>query len=374
MAFWFSLTYILITWFTGLYLLNDRVPDQAVIILISAVFFTCYFILPLTKRNLLSYLLIQVVLSTLVMVLFGSGDDSGFKLLLLLLLMIQAIQHLKGLKLLILVLFQYGAAVLLAWYHQDYHQVIYISLFVVVMVFIFKQWFQSRSLLTTIQQEKDKLSQEHRRLKRQVVANEKLVRQEERNQIAREIHDSVGHRLTALLMQLEVARLQTEEAELKAKFDQFKQLAQMSLNETREAVKTLKYEETTGLSAIMQLVRKLEAESHIRVAFVVQPGALSLTLTNDQSVAVYRSIQEALTNMMRHSEARRARIEFSLVGDRYFQFQISNPVKKNKTINEGFGLTAMRERLEQLGGSLTISQVQLEFRINGMFPLERGVS
>ncbi|GEN90828.1 sensor histidine kinase [Tetragenococcus koreensis] len=199
---------------------------------------------------------------------------------------------------------------------------------------------------------------------------EKVTRQEERNQIAREIHDSVGHRLTALTMQLEAARLQAKDSESQKTFAQLKTLAQDSLADTRSAVKTFKTEDTAGIQAVIQLIRKLESESQLRVAITMKTGVLGIVLSNKQSVTLYRSIQEALTNMMRHSLSRQAAIEFQIIAQRDLRFQVTHPLKEKVTITEGFGLTNMRERLSEIGGRLTVSQSGEELHLIGQFPLE----
>ncbi len=207
-------------------------------------------------------------------------------------------------------------------------------------------------------------------VKRQLTRNEQTARQEERNQIAREIHDSVGHHLTALIMQLEVERLKAPSEESKQKLDELKKLAQSSLYDTREAVKALKSEETTGISAVIHLIRKLEAESQLRLSITMQPGVLGVNLSNQQSVAIYRTIQEALTNMMRHNCTRQANIEFHIVGGRDLRFQVGHPITKRVKIQEGFGLTNIRERLLEIHGQLTIHQAEDTFNLIAQFPLE----
>lgn len=199
---------------------------------------------------------------------------------------------------------------------------------------------------------------------------ERVTRQEERNQIAREIHDSVGHRLTALTMQLEAARLQAKDSESQETFTQLKSLAQDSLTDTRSAVKTFKTEDTAGLQAVIQLIRKLESESQVRVAITMKTGVLGVVLSNQQSVTLYRAIQEALTNMMRHSSSRQAKVEFQVVAQRDLRFEIAHPLKKQITIKEGFGLTNMRERLAEIDGRLTIQQAKEHLHLIGQFPLE----
>lgn len=221
-----------------------------------------------------------------------------------------------------------------------------------------------------LQQDHQSLFSEYRRLKRRLVADEEVARREERQAIARDIHDSVGHKLTALLMQMEVFRMSVSEED-REKVADLKELAGESLNETRAAVRALKSQEAAGLSAILQLIRKLEAESMIHVQLLVRQGALTAPLTTDQSVAVYRAVQESLTNMMRHSDVKNVAITFEVVGESVFQFSVSNPVNESFSFTEGFGLKAMRERMESTGGTLSVRHDQGEFIVQGRLPLQR---
>ena len=371
-TFWFHLLYLLTVWGIAAFTKSDMTGLDPLTIILSALFFTLYFCLPLTKNQPRRFQLILLSLALLVFFTFSSQTFNGLVLLILLVIAKQAIDYLQGWRLYLQLTIQYLIVIFPYLHTFNPFMISYFSLLILFIGFLLYIWRRTNQINTQLNDTYIQLEMEYRQLKRQTVIQEKVVRQEERNQVARDIHDSVGHRLTALLMQLEVARLQAPDTIFQEKFDQLKVLAQTSLDETREAVKTLRSEETTGLTAVIQLIRKLESESHLRVSFHVQSGALSVPLSNDQSVALYRSVQEGLTNMMRHSNERQASIEFNFLGGRFFRFQISHPLKKKVEIEEGFGLKAMRERLEQLNGSLKINQVEGEFRLIGTFPMEEG--
>ncbi|GEL77791.1 sensor histidine kinase [Tenuibacillus multivorans] len=214
----------------------------------------------------------------------------------------------------------------------------------------------------------DALLHEYRRLKRKSASDEKLARQEERTQIGREIHDRVGHKLTNLLMQLEVARMEADQ-ESKNRFHMLKDLAKESLNETRQAVKAMNQDEIGGLPAIIRLIRKLEAENYIRIHFLVKNRAFSADLDVEQTVAVYRAVQEALTNVMRHSSEREASVLFESPGGSVFRFEVSNPIVDDYEYREGYGLRSMRERLKKVDGRLDILTYQHKFTIRGTLPV-----
>ena len=73
-------------------------------------------------------------------------------------------------------------------------------------------------------------------------------------------------------------------------------------------MKSMKQQETSGLPAIIGLLRRLESESFMRVTLTARHGALTVPLNNIQSIAVYRAVQEAMTNAMKHGSTREVHI------------------------------------------------------------------
>lgn len=362
--FWISFIFLIVNWLFAIW--TEGFTESAV--LISGLFFTLYFILPVTKKRWRQ--LIFILLPILLASVFVSHGFNGFIWLIYLAIGIQSTETFKKISLGIYIIYLYGQAVFPYVFYQEWLYACYLSLLALVTGVLFFYTKRATDQKKILQEQYERMHDEFRLLKRQLGSSERLARQEERNQIAREIHDSVGHRLTALLMQMEVARLQTSNEEMKNKFNELKKLAQASLQDTREAVRTLKSEETAGIQAIIQLIRKLESESQLRLSITMKTGVLSAVLSNQQSVVIYRSIQEALTNMMRHSSSREATIEFQIVAERDLRFQISHPLKDKIQIKEGFGLKSMRERLNEIDGRLTIHQAERYLNVIGQFPLE----
>ena len=227
-----------------------------------------------------------------------------------------------------------------------------------------------REDLVHSQELQEALLSEYRRLKRHGVEGEEAVREQERTRIARDLHDSMGHKLTALSMQLEVLRMRNPDSELAGQLAQLKTLSQESLAETRAAVSALHQEESGGLSAVLELIRRLEAESFVRISFTLGEGVLSARLGSEAAVAVFRSVQEALTNAMRHGSSRQIEVSFEVPGETVLRFEVTNRcTQEQDTHREGFGLRAMRERIEGLGGQLQISQGAGQFELRGIIPL-----
>lgn len=212
----------------------------------------------------------------------------------------------------------------------------------------------------------EQLLGEYRNLKRMRFESDRSARLEERTKIAREIHDSVGHKLTALMMELEVLSMKMTELNL----TNLKSLAKESLEETRHAVTTLRTEESEGIATVLQLIRKLESESHIMIHFTTMSGVLSAKLSNSQSIVLYRVMQEALTNAMRHAQSREVQVVLgrTAIGD--IEWTVSNRIYQPRPLQFGFGLTNMRERVEEIGGSVTIYQTDTHFIASGSFPVK----
>src|SRR5699024_12363907 len=122
--------------------------------------------------------------------------------------------------------------------------------------------------------------------------------------------------------------------------------ANESVEETRAAVKTLESTETHGLAAIVQLIRKLEAESQLLIQFTIKEGVLSVTHSNERGVTLYRVIQEALTNVMRHSESKAVQIEIGQAPVDGIAYMVNNPYTNSTTYEKAVGIRNMRHWIE----------------------------
>lgn len=362
--FWLSLIFLLVSW--GFAAVSEGFTRP--VIFASGLFFALYFLTPLFKKRAAQ--VIHFLLPLLPALVFSSSKVNLFVWPVSLALALQSVGVFKEKTLYLYIAYLYLMTILPPVLQQHYVYAAYLSLLSLLTSALLFFLYRATKNKNKIETRYDNLSDDYRQLRRQAVSGEEVIRQEERNQIARDIHDSVGHRLTALLMQLEAARIQAGSPDLEDKFSGLKELAQNSLDETRQAVQTLRSDERAGTQAIIQLIRKMEMESHLRLTITMQAGVLSLPLSNQQSVTIYRAVQEALTNMMRHSQSREAHIEFGQIAGRDFRFEVSHPIPQKIKIQEGFGLTNMRERLDAIGGHLTLTQREGHLTLIGQFPLE----
>lgn len=167
-------------------------------------------------------------------------------------------------------------------------------------------------------------------------------------------------------MQLQMISMENDSDEYK----ELKRLAAESLGETRHAVKTLKNDEVAGIASVLQLIRKLEAENHLLVRFTTKQGVLNTDLSNEQSITLYRSIQEGLTNAMKHSSSREVSVTLGRSAIGALEWVISNPITSPIPFELGFGLTAMKERVEEQGGSFRVYQTEKAFVVEGSMPVK----
>ncbi|RKL68155.1 sensor histidine kinase [Salipaludibacillus neizhouensis] len=377
-AYWIWFLLLTTVWFFAIYHIIDNPVEAPLRIVGSAVFFTLFFISPLfrKKQDELTYLLCAAALLSIITLWPVDGiEPNPYTLLVFSILAGKAVYRLKPFQAFIVggILVLGAVAPGIAGYSS--FSVIFMLLYAVSLCVAFIVY---RKLLNRTEDSSaryEALLSEYRKMRRSTATDEELARQEERSQIGRDIHDSVGHKLTALLMQLEVFRMQAD-GETEKRLEELKKLTKESLEETRKAVKVLRDDQVGGISAVINLIRKLEAESFIRIQFSVKHGVMSAPLENEQAIVIYRAVQEGLTNIMRHTPAREAEIMFEAPGKGVFRFEVSNSIKEKVNYREGFGLTSMRERIEKIGGQLEIVQYDGRFIIRGTLSLKdrSGVS
>jgi signal transduction histidine kinase len=199
----------------------------------------------------------------------------------------------------------------------------------------------------------------------------------ERGRLAREMHDVLAHSLSALALQLESTRLLARDRgvdeDLARALDQAHHLAAGGLQEARRAIAAARGEELPGPDRIGALAEAFTEQSGLPVAVEVrgEPRALA----PDARLALYRTAQEALTNVRRHAAAERIEIELAylpqrtvLVVEDHAGAGTPPPVALGRAGN-GYGLTGMRERAELLGGELLAAPTRDGFRVELRLPV-----
>jgi signal transduction histidine kinase len=234
--------------------------------------------------------------------------------------------------------------------------------------------------LLSERQSREKLAIANAQLRQYALRIEDQATLQERNRIARDIHDSLGHALTALNLQLEGA----------LKFWQFdldrshhfifeaKRLGTTALQEVRQSVSTLRSESWRSQSleaAITNLAQEFYQTTGI-LPEVSWRVPLSLQVPLEVRTVVYRVVQEALTNICKHAAASEVsiRLEGTAV-ELHLMVQDNGHGFAPEQNTTGFGLQGMHERAIAIGGQLTIlSQPGQGCYIAATFPLPRGTT
>lgn len=190
-------------------------------------------------------------------------------------------------------------------------------------------------------------------------------RASERLRISRELHDVVGHHLTALSLNLEVAS-HLVEGKAAEHVRQAQSLSKQLLADVRQVVSALRGSDAVDLDhALRELVAAVPApQIHLSL-----PERFRLADPGRAQVLV-RLTQEILTNTMRHARARNLWIEFRIV-DAVIELVARDDGRGADGVSPGNGLTGMRERLESYGGSLDIeTRPGYGFVVLARLPLE----
>ena len=207
------------------------------------------------------------------------------------------------------------------------------------------------------QESQKKLAIANHRLRQYALAIENQAILQERNRIAREIHDSVGHYLTAQSIQLENTALflVTDREKAAYHLQNARQLGKDALQNVRQSVATLRNHPLKGRSlkiAIKQLIEEFERNYGIAIAFHFN---LLASPSMEVNTALYRIVQEALTNISKHSNAGQVHLTLTEQNDRiYLQIQDDGKGFNPDENTTGFGLQGMRERTEALDGKFEL--------------------
>lgn len=210
----------------------------------------------------------------------------------------------------------------------------------------------------------------HRQLKQYTDEVNRLTVVEERNRIARDIHDTLGHNMTALIMQLQMAEHLLKEDVPKAEglIADAVRTAKDSLAGIREVVETLRGVGTTLAPA--ESIKKLIDEFSVKTGVDIRLDVSGEPNLQDSAanIAVYRIIQEAMTNAVRHGKATSIWVELKYPGDS-IEFYVANNGLGVENVNEGYGLKGIRERVEAFGGKVEFGTGN-GFYIKGILYLE----
>jgi signal transduction histidine kinase len=238
------------------------------------------------------------------------------------------------------------------------------------LVFLFLQLLVDAVLSERKGQEQ--LAKANAQLRQYALQVEELATEQERNRIARDIHDSLGHSLTVFNIHIAAALriLHSDPAEAEALLLEVKQLGTQALQEVRQSVAVLRADPFQGRSlveAIANLVTEFQRATGITPTYTIE---IDKPLSGELNFTLYRLVQESLTNICKHAAATEVAIAIrqtstelqAIVQDNGKGFDLHrNP--------SGFGLQGMQERTLALAGELNIKTAPGQgCHIHAIFP------
>ncbi len=178
-----------------------------------------------------------------------------------------------------------------------------------------------------------------------------MARELERNRIARDMHDGIGHSLTSLSVQLEVAKKLFKRDPLKAQesLDQAEKMAKACLKDMRSAVALLRDSDFSLSERISSLAKDVMSSGALSVETELDIPELPPLLAHQ----TYRIVQECTTNAIKHSGASLLKISLTNSDDQ-LRILIEDDGKgfDATKVSNGFGIAGIKERVDEIGGSV----------------------
>ncbi|MDQ0724741.1 DNA-binding NarL/FixJ family response regulator/signal transduction histidine kinase [Paenibacillus sp. W4I10] len=182
---------------------------------------------------------------------------------------------------------------------------------------------------------------------------ERITLAEERDRLSKDLHDTVGHSYTSIIMGLETLRPELSTEAGKQNVSSLLNLARRSLKEIRGYLHQVEspQEIQPMLQSLQQLVEDFQAQAKINVHF--RTFGEEYPLPKMAKMAFYRCLQESLTNAVRHGESTEitATLKFE---QRQVRLEIQDNGKGMEEWQDGFGLNAMKERAMNLQGQVSV--------------------
>jgi signal transduction histidine kinase len=193
---------------------------------------------------------------------------------------------------------------------------------------------------------------------------EKLVVSQERNRLARELHDTIAHTMSAVTVKLNATHIMMERDPERAKtmVTEIIQSMNEGMLETRRALRDLRATPLDDMGLVLAVRHLAEsAAQRGKFALDLDTPLKEVTLSPDVELGIYRIAQEALTNVVEHANAKCVRLVMN-ENDRGFTLQVEDDGvgfdPQATETNGHFGLKGIKERAAMLGAELKIKAAQ----------------
>ena len=219
-----------------------------------------------------------------------------------------------------------------------------------------------------IKEQTEKLN--YQQLVRELKATQLLLsntsKRDERLRVARDLHDSLGHNLTALSLQLEVASHQKEDL-IKTHIQQAKYIANSLLSDVRKTVSDIRENQDFQLDQTLLLLTQDIPNLEVKLEIEFNTNQLNIRL----ATVVFRCVQEAITNVIKHANATQCLVSLKLTSEDLV-LSISDNGQSIHGIKFGNGLQSMIERVYQIDGSLFIENLSTACNLTVKIPWSKN--
>ncbi len=226
-----------------------------------------------------------------------------------------------------------------------------IVLFVLYLVLLVQSKHHEKERIAILNQQ---LEEANVRLRAYALEAERTAETRERNRLAREIHDTLGHTLTGIAAGLDacIVLVDAAPAVVKKQLEKIRETARHGIVDVRRSVKKLRPDDLEKLP-LQQAIKKVIAEFSASSGVEIQLVELGWPekLREDEEEVIYRIVQEGITNARRHGKATKVTVTCGVEPGRFYII-IADNGEGCAEPKQGFGLRHMEERLELLHGRL----------------------
>lgn len=245
-----------------------------------------------------------------------------------------------------------------------------IILFIVYCVYVINVQRGTIEEVNTLYHEIQKANEQ---LQEYADMSERMAQTRERNRLAREIHDTLGHALTGIAMGIDacLALIDSNPELTKTQLKKLSDVSREGIRDIRRSVNELRPDALERLSlevAIRKMITDMSQISDVQILF--ETDEKGMKFDEDEENAIYRVIQESITNAVRHGEAKKIWISMKRESGEIC-LVIRDNGKGCKDMKSGFGTKHIKERIEMLHGTVAFDG-RNGFTVTARIPIRWG--
>ncbi|AIQ66389.1 helix-turn-helix transcriptional regulator [Paenibacillus graminis] len=208
-------------------------------------------------------------------------------------------------------------------------------------------------LLTVNHRQNETIRKQNAVLEQYMSQIERITLAEERNRLSKELHDTVGHAYTSIIMGMEAFRSELTTEKGRQRLDSLLELGRKSIEEVRGYLHQMESSEQS--LSLVQALQKLgdEFQEHARVEVSFRAFGEESRLSQQAKMAFIRCLQESLTNAVRHGQATDITVSLQF-GHQDTRLEVHDNGRGMEEWQEGFGMNAMKERAMNLQGQVFV--------------------